>query len=535
MHSVARGLRHALTVSLSTALLVGGLSGCAGAETPSGTPSGGASGTSLRATAVSDAADSDAAGSDAPYATIDSSRLEQGDGRDDRPNIVMVLTDDMRLDELEQMPKTQALMRERGLSFTDAISPHPLCCPARAELLTGQYAQNNGVRHNESKFGGYSRIKTKNTIGTWFAGQGYNTAFVGKHANGYEHESPRDPGWHVWEPLTGNPTDYYRFHFFGNEQWRDDYVTDRIAEKTNDAVRKMAAADKPFLLLSNHIGPHERQQYGPGGLVDAPPAERHADFEIDEVAPPIEAPSFNRKTKGGLPRKMLVKKRVSKAKVQQRWEARVRSLQSVDDAVASLFAQLDAAGEADNTYVIFTSDNGFSLGERRLHKKNNLVQESLLIPMVATGPGIDAGTTSDLQVTLVDLVATMADLGSVKPRLDVDGVSFRRTLLGGTQPWRDTTLIQTGDKYNRRKDRNLRWKGWALRGVRTDRYAYARDVNNGQKLLFDHARDPWEMRNVARVPRYAAVVRELDRRTNRLMRCAREACNRTFGKVPRVR
>ncbi|WP_181309527.1 sulfatase family protein [Nocardioides campestrisoli] len=516
MQHVARGL----TALLCTGILVAGTGGCAGADSgdqPS-RPSPGAAAVAMDG--------------GSKVATADTSDLVRGDGSDKRPNIVMVLTDDMRADELEQMPKTQALMRERGLDFTDAVSPHPLCCPARAELLTGQYAQNNGVRHNESKYGGYSRIKTANTIGTWFAQQGYNTGFIGKHANGYEHDSPRDPGWHVWEPITGNPTDYYRFRFFGNEEWRDDYVTDRITEKTNSAVRAMAAADRPFLLFSNHIAPHERQQYGPQGLTEAPPAKRHAGLEIDQVAPPIKAKSYKRAVVGGLPRKTPVKKRIKTSKVQKKWEARVRSLQSVDDGVASLFAELDDAGEAENTYVVFTSDNGFSLGERRLFKKNNLVQESLRVPMIFTGPRVPAGKTSDLPVTLVDLVATIADLGGVKPRLDVDGASFKRTLLGGTQPWRDTTLIQTGDKYQPRKHRNLRWKGWALRGVRTERYTYARDVNNGDRMLFDRARDPWEMRNVARAPKYRRTAAELDRRTNKLMRCAGDNCNRTFGKVP---
>ncbi|WP_110181283.1 sulfatase-like hydrolase/transferase [Nocardioides solisilvae] len=520
MRLLARGLRHSLTTSLCASLLLTSTAGCASASEPSGPETGGPSYLTY-----------DDEGDALPYATVDSSRLEDGDGGDDRPNIIMVLTDDMRADELDQMPRTKALMRERGLDFTEAISPHPLCCPARAMILTGQYAQNNGVLHNESRYGGYHRIKTRNTLGTWFAEQGYNTGFIGKHANGYEHDSPRDPGWHVWEPITGNPTDYYRFQFFGAEVWRDDYVTHRIEEKTNDAIRKMAAADRPFMLLSNHIAPHERQQYGPQGLTDAPPSAKYADLEIDETAPMIKARSFNRKTKGGLPRKMRTKK-IRRAAVQKKWEARVRSLRSVDDAVASMFAELDDAGEADNTYVFFTSDNGFSIGERRLRKKNNLVDESLRVPLVATGPGVPSGARSDLPVTLVDLVVTMADLGDVDPRKKVDGASFRRTLLGGEQPWRDTTLIQTGDKYNPRKDRRLRWKGWGLRGVRTDRYTWARDVNTGERLLFDRVRDPWEMRNVARAPHYRRTAAELDRRATRLMRCAGEACNRSFGKVP---
>ncbi|WP_114424155.1 sulfatase-like hydrolase/transferase [Nocardioides houyundeii] len=472
-------------------------------------------------------------------ATVDASDLKTADrgagaDRDDRPNVIVVLTDDMRADELKQMPRTRALIRDRGMELTDATSPHPLCCPARVELLTGQYGQNNGVRHNESRYGGYHRLKTGNTIGTWFAGQGYNAAFVGKHVNGYENDSPRDPGWNIWEPITGNPTDYFKFRFFGNERYKGDYVTRRIEEKTNSAIRALSAADRPFLLFSNHVAPHERQQTGRGGLVNPPYEKQYAAVAKHLKAPSLSARSYNKRVKGGLPSKMQPDPH-PKSVVQKKWQARVRSLQSVDAAVASMVDALTASGELDNTYLVFTSDNGYSLGERRLQKKNNLVNETLRVPLVIAGPGIAPGSRSPLPVTLVDLVATITDLTDVQPTLTTDGASFAPTLRGADQWWRDTTLIQTGYKYNPATDRKLKHKGWALRGVRTERYTYARDMNTGEKMLFDRQRDPWELKNVVDTRRYARVVAELERRAGKLRNCNGDNCNRTFGRVPKPR
>lgn len=473
---------------------------------------------------------SPAEGEPAP-AGVDASRLSVAQRADTRPNVIVVLTDDMRTDDLDFMPAVRTLISSRGMEFTDAISPHPLCCPARAELVTGQYAQNNGVRHNDDRYGGYHRLDPSNTVATWFNGQGYNAGFIGKYLNEYESWSPRDPGWAIWEPLTGTPTDYYSFRFFSGEQYAGDYVTNRIEEKTNAAIRAMSAAGKPFLIYANHVAPHERQPAGSDGLTPAPSEPQFAGYAASVPAPPLAIPSWNRHEDGGLPQKMK-RHAYSASVIQEKWLARVRALQSVDEAIASMFATLTATGEAQNTYVVFTSDNGYSLGERKLQKKNNLVAETLAVPMLVVGPGVVAGK-SKLPVTLVDLVATIADLAHVSPRLRIDGASFKSALFGGDPKWRDTTLVQTGDDYNPVKDKRLEHKGWGLRGVRTGRYTYARDVNTGELMLFDHAVDRYEMHNVARNSRYREVVRVLDRRTVRLMHCKGAGCNKRFGPDPK--
>jgi hypothetical protein len=106
----------------------------------------------------------------------------------DRPDVVLIYVDDMRLDDLGYMPFTASLF-ERGARFDHAVSPHPLCCPARAELLTGQYAQNNGVHHNRGEWGGHEalvRAGDADLLPAWFEDAGYRTAYVGKYLNGYD-------------------------------------------------------------------------------------------------------------------------------------------------------------------------------------------------------------------------------------------------------------------------------------------------------------------------------------------------------------
>ncbi len=113
----------------------------------------------------------------------------------DAPNVVVFVTDDMRKDDLGYLPHIRDLLVDQGMTFTQAQSPHPLCCPARAELMTGQYAQNNGVHHNTGPYGGWQALDSSSTIATWAQDAGYATAIHGKHLNHFEADAPADPGW----------------------------------------------------------------------------------------------------------------------------------------------------------------------------------------------------------------------------------------------------------------------------------------------------------------------------------------------------
>ncbi len=446
--------------------------------------------------------------------------------RSERPNVVVVLTDDQADYDLRWMPRTRAAIGDDGMEFTDAISPHPLCCPARAELITGQYAQNSGVRHNKGPHGGYPALDPVKAIGKWFQEAGYQTGFVGKYLNGYHVSDGRNAGWTLWDPLVQGVYEYFDFGFFNDGQgvatYKNYYVTNAVEERTNAAVRSFSRDERPFLLYSFHLAPHYR--FNKQGHPVPPPAEsRDSDAYPDAEPPSMSKPSFNNATRGRQPAYLRGRAESDVDEVRETFLARIRSLQAVDRSVASLVDTLKETGEWDDTWLFFTSDNGYSLGEHRFVGKNAISEEAFQVPLLVHGPGVVRGSTSSLPVSTVDLPATFADLAGVTPLRDIDGSSIAPTLTGRTSPFRDTTLVQTGKSYG---------DGWAYRGVRTSRYTYAVQGGGGDVLLYDREIDPYELVNRADDPAYAAVRSQLEVRRQQLVGCASWTCNPVFGPLP---
>lgn len=424
------------------------------------------------------------------------------------------------------MPRTRRLLARPGTSYTQAISPHPLCCPARAEILTGQYAQNNGVKHNHGLFGGFPRLDVRQTLGTWLQKDGYRTAFVGKFLNEYgEGGATRVPGWNIWEPMLSHFYDYYATAFFHRRRATGrPYTTDKISDRTVAYLRRLVAQKAPFFLWASHVAPHASPTASGGfGPPRVSPRDAHVLGRVR--APSLDARSFDVPGDGtdglvGLARTW------SPRYIQRFYTQRIRALQSADRAVGRAVRLLRRFGQLDNTYVFFASDNGFLLAQHRLIGKNVLYEENLRVPLLVRGPAVQH-RRSALPVTLVDLAPTILQIAGASAGVRLDGRSFLGDLRGRRIPWRDTQLIQTG--------RNVRVRdgshGWTFRGVRTARYTYGRDVVDGQRLLFDRRRDPAELHDVAAVPAYRRVAAELGRRTRLLSGCAGRSCNPTFGPV----
>ncbi|UFN45093.1 sulfatase family protein [Nocardioides okcheonensis] len=440
-----------------------------------------------------------------------------------RPNLVFVLTDDMRDDDLAAMPITRRLLADEGMEFTDAISPHPLCCPARAQLATGQYAQNNGVQHNRGVHGGFQALDPTREASSWFRDSGYRTGFVGKFLNGYGPHDVRPSGWTSWDALTRGVYDYVNFSMTGDgapQRYTDSYITSVIEDHANRDVRDFARSGDPFVVYAWHLAPHYRiTPEGGRGLPPAMPQDRG--LYRDARPTSFDSPSFDEADVSDQPQYLRHLAPADADEVRAENSARLESLQAVDRAVGSLVQTLDDEGVLDDTYIIFSSDNGYSLGEHRYVGKDVLTDEALQVPLLVRGPGIAPGTTSDLPVTLVDLPATFADLTGVSPRWQVDGTSVADTLLGGQQAFRDTTLIQTGRTLG---------DGWSHRGVRTDRYLYGTDGVDA--FLYDLQDDPDEMVNLVDDPAYAGVREALEMRRSELVDCAGWTCNQVFGPVP---
>ncbi|MCF6377775.1 sulfatase [Nocardioides KLBMP 9356] len=440
-----------------------------------------------------------------------------------RPNLVFVLTDDMRDDDLDHMPITRALLADQGMEFTDAISPHPLCCPARAQLATGQYAQNNGVQHNRGVHGGFQALDPTEEASVWFRDAGYRTAFTGKFLNGYGPHDVRPAGWSRWDALTRGVYDYVNFSMTGDgdpHRYTGSYITSVIEDHTNRAVRDFAESGDPFVVYAWHLAPHYRiTPEGGRGLPPAAPQDQ--DTFLDQRPASFDDPAFNEADVSDQPAYLRHLAPASRQEVAAENTARLQALQSVDRAVGSLVETLDEEGVLDNTYIVFSSDNGYSLGEHRFIGKDVLTDEALQVPLLVRGPGIAPGSTSALPVTLVDLPATFAALTGVTPQWLVDGTSLLPTLHGEDQGFRDTTLIQTGRTLG---------DGWSHRGVRTDRYLYGTDGTDG--FLYDRLLDPDEMVNLIDDPAYEPVRAALELRRSELVTCAGWTCNQQFGPLP---
>jgi arylsulfatase A-like enzyme len=481
---------------------------------------------------------------------------------DPRPNIVLISTDDQSASDLtrEIMPKTWRRMVNQGTRFTEAMSPHPMCCPARAEILTGQYGHNSGVRHNTGTYGGFDAFANfghaDDNLGVWLSDAGYETAFIGKFLNGYEKSGYGAlPGWTHWNPSLLGTYGYYETEFYndGNPVTHGgEYVADVVADYATSYIREFAKADAPFFMWASHVGPHAaigpyvRKTYGKRGFVPAIPAERHKGLFRTAIPPSMSKDSYNESDVSDKPVAFRTNP-VSDSRITREYRRRIRALQAIDEGVAEIFAALAETNELDNTYVFFVSDNGYLLGEHRQMGKNMGFREDLTIPFVVRGPQIPVAETRAQAVSVVDLnptfLALAGTLGEVTARTPIDSASLLPVLFDNA-PVADTHLIQAGT----RSDANMTFgdspiPGWLWRGVTTERYAYS-VWYTGEEALYDLERDPFQLvnlidlnqeGNLLRDPDYISVLNELRSRFEQLKDCAgTEQCQRTFGPMPEL-
>lgn len=407
---------------------------------------------------------------------------------DTRPNIVLVTTDDMNDYDLRWMPETRALIEREGTEFTDFSSQHPLCCPARASLLTGQYAHNNGVHHNQGPYNANALVNPDNNIGAWLQDGGYRTGFIGKFLNGFDRYPVA--GWNRFNhSMQASMFNAYGYEFSDDRSIPDDlHMSDYVGRQTVGYVRDFAG-DRPFFIWTSQIAPHNMKvTRGWPTVKTAIPAKRHRDLYSNAMPPSLDKPSFNEANVKDKPKylrdnmEMRDRRTIIKA-----FRQRIRSLKAVDEQVGHLVAALKATGELRNTVILFTSDNGYLLGEHRLVGKNYAFEEAMQVPMLIRGPGIPVGSTVE-PMTIVDVAATVADVANVEPQRTQDGRSLIPVANG--EPGYDRFLIQAGHQA----------RSWSFRGIREEQWTYAEhyggeDVDGRE--LYDRDSDPYQLRNVA--------------------------------------
>ncbi|MEQ1692823.1 MAG: sulfatase, partial [Gemmatimonas sp.] len=346
------------------------------------------------------------------------------------PNVLFVLTDDLDAASLAHMPNVNALLAEQGVSFANYFVSVSLCCPSRATMMRGQYSHNTGVRTNGGGNGGFETAYAKgieqSTIATWLQTAGYRTAFYGKYLNGYPRTAPDHyvpPGWTDWaSAVLGNA--YSEYNYTLNENGRSvrygsaasDYGTDVYARKAAAFMRRTATEQAPFFIYLSVYAPH-----GP-----ATPAPRHAELFAGASAP--RTPSFDEADVSDKPRFVRNRPRIGgrvQASIDTLYRKRLQSLQAVDEAVASLIDTLRATGQLANTFVVFTSDNGFHQGQHRLVTgKQTAYDEDIRVPLIVRGPGVPSGHVVQHLVGNVDLAPTFAEFGKAVTPSFVDGRSL---------------------------------------------------------------------------------------------------------------
>ena len=491
-------------------------------------------------------------------------------------NVVLILTDDMPTSALVAMPNVQSLIAAQGTSFNHAYVSFPLCCPSRVTLLNGRYMHNHGVRGNFPPLGGWPRFVSQepSALPARLSGLDYYTAHIGKYMNFYATAGglPVPPGWDEWYGKTSEDALYFNYQviektgtanaahltFYGNQP--TDYQTDVFRDRAVDFVRDYAGSD-PFLLNLWFNSPH--------GPFD--PAPRDLFRRAGATLPRL--PGFNEKDLSDKPKwfQKQSKRRLSRKQIKVIQNERRRAeeqLLSVDLAVAGLVNALSDRGILDDTYIIFTSDNGFFRGEHRISNGKYLPHDpSSRVPLLILGPGIPKGEVSDELVWLGDVPQTILEIASGTQDPGLDGRSLlpfaqnpanrstRPILLEGdtgggsteAEPARASSARARAAKVgvagkrgvknldqepNAIKSQAVIRKAPAYRAIRTDRYLFV-VYANGQTELYDMRRDPGQLHSLASNKRFRFVRKWLFSRMIPLSSCAGPTCRVEVGVEPR--
>jgi N-acetylglucosamine-6-sulfatase len=439
-----------------------------------------------------------------------------------RPNILVILTDDQRIDEMRVLPRTRALLGERGTTFANSFVAYSLCCPSRSTFLTGQYAHNHGVLGNGPPTGGYPRLDHTNTLPVWLQAAGYYTAHIGKYLNNYGVDSPAPPpGWSRWFGLI-DPATYKLFDYKVSDEGAEvsyghtpgEYQTDVLAAEAEKLLRSRAGEDKPFFLTVAPVVPHlERIN---GDQVPPRPAPRYATAFVNDPLP--ARPAYDEADVADKPAHIRRLSRLTGAKatrVLDIYRARLASLLAVDDMVQRLVTALADTGQLDHTVIVFTSDNGFLLGEHRVpDQKYFPYEESIRVPLIIRGGGFPAGATALQQVSNIDLAPTIVALTGAHPRRVMDGQPLLPLALD-PQQGKDRTLLVEGYGAGSSKP--------PFRAVRDPRYLYA-EWANGEKELYDLQVDPYELQSRHAAANMKTVRKRLAARLAKLRTCAGASC-----------
>ncbi len=463
---------------------------------------------------------------------------------DKRPNILFIFTDDHAshaigayASKINKTPNLDRLAKE-GMLFRNCFCTNSICAPSRAVIQTGKHSHLNGVIDNRVRFDG-----SQQTFPKLLQKAGYQTAMIGKW-----HLKSDPTGFDFWNVLYGQGP-YYNPPFKTPEGRvkHTGYTTDIITDVALDWLKNKRDKTKPFMMMCQHKAPHRNWQPGPKHLtmyddatIPEPAtlfddwANRTSACKVQEMTVANHLSDFDLKFKppGNLtpaqlktwnaaydPKNEAFRKAKLSGKDLVRWKYQrylkdyLRCIASVDDNIGRLLAYLDASGLAANTVVIYSSDQGFYLGDHGWYDKRWMYEESLRMPLMIRWPGkTKPGSVDEHLVQNLDFAETFLDLAGVRPPADMQGRSIVPLLKG--QPLDDW---RTSIYYHY-------WEFPAVHmvhrhyGIRTDRYKLIHYYLLKEWELFDLKKDTQELKNVYGDPAYADVVRKLKVELTRLQK-----------------
>ena len=467
------------------------------------------------------------------------------DGGSSRPNIVFIMSDDHASQAvscygrgLNHTPNIDRIAQE-GVRFDNCFCTNALCAPSRAGILTGKYSHINGQRNNSQIFDG-----SQETFPKTLQAAGYETAFLGKW-----HLTSDPTGFDYWNVLPGQG-DYYNPDMIemGKQKQYPGYVTDILTDMAADFLQAHQNPSKPFLLMLHHKAPHRNWQ----------PAERHLTLydDVEFPEPPTLFDDYANRCEAASDQEMTIRDAMTldddlklgpapdrmDGSQKAAWEAAYgpkreafnkagltgdalvrwkyqRYLQDylgcvagVDESVGRALDVLDSTGLARNTLVVYTSDQGFFLGEHGWFDKRFMYEEALRMPLVMRLPGtIPPGSISKDMVINLDFGPTFLDSAGAEKPADVQGRSFLPLLRGQTVAGWPQSIYYHYYEYPAIHMVKRHF------GIRTGIYKlihFYYDIDAWE--LYDLASDPHELNNVAADPAYAGIRRDLEAELGRL-------------------
>jgi len=514
------------------------------------------------------------AGVPGPSATARAEASDTAAERAKGPNIVVVMADDMRVDDIAFAPRVRRMVAEHGLVFDNSFSPFPLCCPARASFLTGQYAHNHRVYWHERPYG-YGAFDDSRTLATALQAAGYQTGYIGKYLNRYGLDRSKvsgrpshryvPQGWTDWRAGFENPGgigvhggmyNYMNTPFNVNgkidNRYGGEYNTHVIGDFSVDMARTFARGRKPFFMYVNYLAPHFGGPWEP----DDPGVVRDARGQRARLLTPARPPSirgrFDRAVvrAPGMPkrgraaearigdkprfyRRLPEPNRAVRRAMRESSRQRVESVYVMDQQIARLVRALKRSGEWANTVFMFTSDNGFYAGEhRQVSGKLRPHEPSFRVPFVMTGPGMRSGRHVYDPISTIDVSASILDLANARPPRPPDGISRVPTMRTRDRGWNSPIIYEATHTARKRKAKGFRDTRSSI-GIRTGRYAYFRHRSGGNEL-YDLVKDPLQNRNVYGIKAYRSVQTELAQVWQEVRNCRTAGCRSLLPESLRV-